>query len=654
MSRIKLIFAVLLLTAIVGIVPRAQAQTVKLVIAGSSALWQTAALGTFGVPSTTVAGEGTCSPLLTGCTSPTFHWTSAKSGTTEPYLNDTRPTTPNQDAGPTWVVWDSSATPNVWVFTKVDTIVGDRCYFARPACDVVLPASAPAAGANIISVWDNSLCGSSCDTSLPASIQSLLVNGLSVNAAASDIRPEDAAFAIARANSALGASAYSNGGSDGLDGLGYNPNNASGVPAAYPASAATGVGTPVKSGIPNSTATANVLAFNITGKDPFTNTTVPAYTVTVVGGEPVVFVASRSNSLASLINATELQLQQAFSGDVCDASAFGPGFSGGINIFLREPLSGTYNTIEATVFRRPTVYTGAAMAAGTGVLGISQEKNVGAGNSASSNPLTAATPGACVSNPSGHGGRYRGIGTGEVVEGVQDSNNTSSCTTTPCFTTAQDGIAYSFFSYGNIKALAGSASYGYIQLNGVDPIFQSYDAALDPGQLGVTGGQLPLNTPCGTGGAAFPCQESKIWANGFSFPNVRNGTYRAWSLLRTLATGTASTALTALVNASNAYVVSAVPDYIPVKAVTCTSTSVPACSPTVADLGMKLLRSHYEQRFGNGTEIGKTTAIENSPENGGDMGGMIIPDTIGVTTYKQIQIVQNQTATSMGPVARPQ
>jgi len=112
--------------------------------------------------------------------------------------------------------------------------------------------------------------------------------------------------------------------------------------------------------------------------------------------------------------------------------------------------------------------------------------------------------------------------------------------------------------------------------------------------------------------------------------------------------------LTALVNASNAYVVSAVPDYIPVKAVTCTSTSVPACSPTVADLGMKLLRSHYEQRFGNGTEIGKTTAIENSPENGGDMGGMIIPDTIGVTTYKQIQIVQNQTATSMGPVARPQ
>jgi hypothetical protein len=657
MSRIKTILAVLLVTAIVGIVPQAQAQTVKLVIAGSSALWQTAALGTFGVPSSTVSGTGTCSPLLTGCTSPTYHWTSAKSGANEPYLNDTRPSPANQDVAPTWVVWDSSSPVNVWIFAKVDTIVGDRCYFARPACDVILPSGAPVTGANLISVWNNSLCSSSCDTSLPASIQALLVNGLAVNAAASDIRPEDAAFAIARANSALGASTYSNGGSDGLDGLGYNVNNPAGVAAPYHSGTSIyGLGNPVKSGIPGSTQTANVLAFNITGKDPFTGTTVPAYTVTVVGGEPVVFVASRSNSLAGLTNATELQLQQAFSGNICDASAFGLA-QGGINIFLREPLSGTYNTVEATVFRRPTVYTGSPMAAGTGVLGISQETNVGSGSNVASNPLTSATPGACVAagNPSGNGARYRGIGTGEVVLGVQYSNNTATCTyAAPCFTTAQDGIAYSFFSYGNIKSLAGSSSYGYITLNGVDPIFQSYNVALDPGQLGVTGGQLPLHTPCGATGPDFPCQESAIWSNGFSFPNVRNGTYRSWSLLRTLATGAASTNLAALVKASNAYVVSSVPDYIPVKAVTCNSTSVPACSPAIADLGLKLLRSHYEQRDGNGLELGKTTAIVNEPtENGGDMGGMIIPDAIGVTTEQQTQLVQNQTSTSLGPVARP-
>src|SRR5271157_4474629 len=132
MSRMKTIFAVLMLAAIVGIVPLAQAQTLKVVIAGSSALWQTAALGTFGTPTTT-AGQGTCPTALgTNCVSPTFHWTSAKSGANEPYLNDSRVSPPNQDPSPTWVIWDSAATPNVWVYAKVDTIVGDRCYYARP------------------------------------------------------------------------------------------------------------------------------------------------------------------------------------------------------------------------------------------------------------------------------------------------------------------------------------------------------------------------------------------------------------------------------------------------------------------------------------------------------------------------------------------
>ena len=43
MSRIKSIFLVLLLTAVVGIVPLAQPQTVELTLAGSSGAWQTLA-----------------------------------------------------------------------------------------------------------------------------------------------------------------------------------------------------------------------------------------------------------------------------------------------------------------------------------------------------------------------------------------------------------------------------------------------------------------------------------------------------------------------------------------------------------------------------------------------------------------------------------
>ena len=47
MNRIKCVFAVLCLAAIVGITSQSQAQTVKVMIAGSSAMWQTLALGAY-------------------------------------------------------------------------------------------------------------------------------------------------------------------------------------------------------------------------------------------------------------------------------------------------------------------------------------------------------------------------------------------------------------------------------------------------------------------------------------------------------------------------------------------------------------------------------------------------------------------------------
>jgi hypothetical protein len=122
--------------------------------------------------------------------------------------------------------------------------------------------------------------------------------------------------------------------------------------------AADYVGTPIKSGYPGSTGQANVLSFNIKGKDPISGTTIPAFSVVEVGATPIVFITERASVLANLTNASEQQLQEAFSGTNCDASAFGLP-AGGIGIFLREPLSGTYNTTEATVMRHPTVYGGA-------------------------------------------------------------------------------------------------------------------------------------------------------------------------------------------------------------------------------------------------------------------------------------------------------
>ena len=603
MSSRKSFVAALVLAVIVGVVPQVHAQTFEVVIAGSSALWQTLALGAYNNGTSIVSGGGA-----------TFHWTSASNSVN---LTDTRPTPVNNDAGTIWVVWDSAATPNVWVFDKVDSVVGDRCYFAQPHCNVNgSAATMAAAGAGQIAT---ALWGA--DTNLPANIQALLVSGTLVSVAATDIRPEDAAFAICRVNSALGAGTAGGSASDKLDGLGYNANNAAGVCPAYPiGTTGKGVGSPVLSGYPGSTAAANVLAFNISGKDPFTDTAIPVATVTAVGAAPIVFVIERDKGqLTDLTNASEIQLQQAFSGTNCDATAFGLA-AGSISINLREPLSGTMNTTEATVFRRPTVYPDP-------VLGLSQEANV-------DGPVNNPLKGQAATCLAGTGARYRAIGTGEEVKSVLNSGANY----------GHDGIGYTFFSYGNVSSIANNTAYGYIQVNGIDPIFQTYGSTLDPGQ--PAGGSLPaaanLPATCAGGLGAFPCSEHDIWKNGFSFPNLRNGTYRVWSEQRLVSNGTASTNAAALVKASNIFVVNDVPDYVPISAVTGTT-----------DLGLKLLRSHYQQLSGSGALLGP--AGKNSPEAGGDMGGYIIPTLIGATTATQIQLIQNENPanSNLGPVLRP-
>ncbi len=204
MSRMKLMFVVLLLTAIVSIVPQAQAAkaTPKVTIAGSSAMWQTLALGAYSLAG---AGAG--------------HWTSASNVVD---LTDTRVTPNNNDAGTMWVVWNKAGT-EVWSYDKVDSVVGDRCYFAQPQCLVnATEANLVGTGANQISstLWGD---GSS-DTAMPANVLALFDSGTpagtKVTVAATDIRPEDAAFAVCRVNSQLGAGTAGGSASDGLDGLG--------------------------------------------------------------------------------------------------------------------------------------------------------------------------------------------------------------------------------------------------------------------------------------------------------------------------------------------------------------------------------------------------------------------------------------------------
>jgi len=598
MSRIKFTLVVLL-SAIAGIVPQASATakvTVQVTIAGSSTAWQTLALAAY---SAAGAGGG--------------HWTSASNVVD---LTDTRISPANVDAGTLWVVWNKAAT-KVWSYNKVDSVVGLRCYFAQPQCTVdATSANLTGTGANQIasSLWGD---GSS-DTALPATIQSLFAAGTPVNVAATIVRPEDGVFITCRVNSQLGAGTYGGAASDGLDGLGYNSVNAPGVCPANGLGQASGayVGTPILSGYPKSTGVANVLAFNLSGDDPITGKAIPEYTVENVGAAPLVFLTERDKGqLTNLTNATPAELQKAFSGADCDAAAFGLA-AGGINIFLNEPISGLANIAESGLFRRPTVYTGE----GTGsVLGLSQEANVG-----SNNPLNGQS-GTCVA---GAGARRRAIGSSEEVKSVQNSGKNY----------GTDGIAYGLFTYGNVSGIANNSAYGYIQVNGVDPLFASYSGG-DPGQPGS--GTIPgsQNLPATCSGA-FPCPEQDIWKGGLSFPNLRNGTYPAWAIIRLVSNGTALARSLTVITRSQEFVVSSVPDFVPFKLTKVTGLP--------NDPGLTILHSHYQQYDGAGHLIGAAPVNTTAKEAGGEVGGCIEK-----TTGKTAKIIQSVNDSPSACVTRP-
>lgn len=590
MSRIKSLLAGLAITAIVGLGVQAQAQTVKIMAAGSSGMWQAMALGGY--------NDGKCP---SGATGQCYHYTNGSFN-----LTDGRPTPPVVDTGAIWILWDSASPPNVWAYIKVDSVVGNRCYFATPSC--VVGVSAPFPGfQNKISqaLWGDN----SSDQNPPTTVEALFTGaGVSVDVAATDIRPEDAQFADCRVNSIAGNGTPGSG--DGTDGLGYNTVNSPGICPQFGAPPAALVGNAIQSGYPGSSAKANVVAFNISGTDPFTNKKIAAYTTVAVGAAPIIFFFERNGGeLADLSNATDQQLQQVFGGINCDASAFGLS-PAGIAAYLREPLSGTMNTTEATVFRRPTV------PASQGVLGLSQENGVNGAN-----PLTNVTV-PCPSSD-GNGGRWRGIGAGEITTSVENSDKNNGV----------DGIGYTFFSYGNISAVANNPNYGYITVNGSDPVFATYSngtTAYDPGQpvgVGVIPGAANLPASCN---AAFPCPETSIWSGGLSMPNVRNGSYRAWSLLRVVSTGAALTNVEKLITTVQASSVTSVPDFVPAVEV---KTTIGGKAFT--DPGLVLLRSHYQQVDGNGNKLGPPPNNFGKTEKGGDMGGCI--ESSSSVAYQLIQ-----------------
>jgi len=528
MTRLKKLGAAMVAAglSLVPSVVNAQAST-QFIAAGSSALWQTG-----GIASWELSGK---------LHHYTFKLTGAGVG-----VVDTRNTTsiaPQQ--GSMWIVWDNSTAPTqIFVGVSLDSTVGDRLFLGtntagQPAGKLVLPATVPAA-ANLISVtWGAD------DTTLPAAVVADINKAPEMTAAFTDIRPEDAAFGTARAKATLGASV--NDGAHNYAGLGYTGS----------LSATVTKTNWIESSY--STSAFQVVSFNTHGTDPISGATVPPFTGYRVGVSPIILVDNRTNTAGLgatnagkfyFTNLTTAEVKSLYTGATCNSSVFG--VSGApdvpVSVTLREPLSGTYNTFEYQVPQVP--YTSTLTAQTSQETGVNPASTTG-------NPLDQT----CTA---GSGNRRRVIGTGEMIG-------------TAILNTA-DSLGYAFFSFGNVSKIAGKTTYGYLTLNGVDPLNASY-----------TTGELPTTGTLST-----------------LFKHVADGTYAAWSDLRiitnnvsknqTVASELASRIQTDISNGTQ------LPDFIPFSAA-------------------GVYRSHYSN--GTYTNGSASNGLAGGTENGGDVNGCI-------------------------------
>jgi hypothetical protein len=522
-------------------VVRAQAST-QFIGVGSSALWQTTGIAAW---------------ELTG---KLHHYTFKLTGTGVG-VQDTRSSGIGYQQGNMYIVWDNSTTPTkIYVGVSLDSSVGDRLFLGTdssgfPAGKLILPAAIPAAQNLIAVTWGAD------DASLPAAV----VNDLKasdhaqrVNAAFTDIRPEDAAYQTALARTARGTGLA--GGAHTYGGLGYSGSlsatvtNTNWIESSF------------------STSAFQVVPFNTHGTDPISGAAVPSFSTYRVGFSPIILIANRTNASGLgaknssgkfyFTNLTKAQVSALWSDSNvagCETGDFA--VSGAPNVPLmvvyREPLSGTYNTFNYQAVDVP--YT-ATLANQT-----SQEKNV-VPTAATGNPLNQK----CVDGV-GPGTRRRVIGTGEMVNTAVFGN--------------ADSIGYTFFSHGNISKLALSASYGYLTVGGVDPLYAAYST----GELPSTAGPVP------------------------TYAHVQDGTYPFWSDLRIVTNNVAKNQATAsaLANQIIADLKSGgqLFDFLPFST---TST---------------LYRSHYSN--GTYTNGAASNGLSGTAENGGDVNGCV--ETTGNT-----------------------
>jgi hypothetical protein len=514
----------------------------------------------------------------TGC-----YWTQKSVSTIA--ARDDRPTIPITDEnGSIWIAWGKgtgtcaapAGTFNIYSEMSLDSVLGQRCYFMVNSSNVggclqIVTIASGTAGAGLLGT------GFSADTAIPAAVISAL-NNSRMNAAATDIRPEDGKFASARmftpCTDQIARNPYQST-SFYTSGLGYQTGT-------------TGIGTAIQS-FTNAGVVFHVYDFNITGTDPISGGSLSTagrtpYVVSTVGAQPQMItvgpVTSTGIGAATDIPFSTLsEFVEGGYGRTTDLE--GPTATNAVVAILREPLSGTYNTFEFSV-------------PNSNQFQASQEIfncNSGTGQVAS-NPMNIATVLGNVPNSR----KIRAIGTGEEVAALI---NPSFCPTSP---TEIDCIGYWFWSAGNAANFTAT-NQKYLTLNGVDPILDSYGDSCMSG-LGLGPGVIP-----NVGNSALGC---------VTFKGLNAGDYAIWSPLRIVSTSGAATAVGNLITGAES-LSSTQNDFVPITK-------------------LKVWHSHFGF-FGvpgepttdsDGETVNPATPGDlcnnsaSSPEQGGDVGGMTI------------------------------
>jgi len=473
-------YLVVLAIAVFAIASASNAQSVQFLGGGSSAMFLELGQAAASAPST-------ATPCVWSKNS--IAGVSARDNRTTPAVNE---------SGNIWITWGpgggTCAAPvapfNVYSYMSVDSVVGDKCYFevdpsGIPGCVQILTVAAGTTGDGKLCDPSPTTCTNFGDTAggLPASVIGAL-NGQHWFVAGTDIRPEDAKFASLRMFTACGAPVNRQPFDQGLRqtyGLGYQ-------------TATNGVGTTVRSSF--STKTSNVLDFNITGNDPITSAAVPAYSVATVGAQPIVVAVSPAGGTglgaATDINGFTLALfMQGVLGRSTDL--FGPTATNTVTTLIREPLSGTYNTMEYSVPNSSQFHT-------------SQDESNCNGNVVFANPMTLQS-----TNGNVLAYRKRVIGTGEMVATLQAATT--------------DTLGYFFWSAGNASAFTATNGK-YLTVNGVDPLLNAYTDGVFPG----VDAQHPLSN--------------------VTFKWLNQGDYPVWSSLRLVSKSPTPAGVTNLIAAA--------------------------------------------------------------------------------------------------------